>query len=195
MNESIYNLVPREKVIPVKLPIHRSSHDPCAPPTNSTFGCYGTTKLLGAGEVVKKDGAYFGPPKSQYGLPTGAYESMKARTQLSESKQRTFESTKEKVPSRYEKPIMGITTSKNFVTANAVEAILMVPKQTGVPELNYTKKEDFGKVPAYLSQVKDEIRRENEMIERYNEANKYFISKKIFVNLLFNDQICKRANG
>lgn len=29
------------------------------------------------------------------------------------------------------------------------------------------KKEDFGKVPAYLSQVKEEIRRENEMIERY----------------------------
>lgn len=29
------------------------------------------------------------------------------------------------------------------------------------------KKEDFGKVPAYLKQVKEEIRRENEMIERY----------------------------
>lgn len=29
------------------------------------------------------------------------------------------------------------------------------------------KKEDFGKVPAYLTQVKEEIRRENDMIERY----------------------------
>ena len=29
------------------------------------------------------------------------------------------------------------------------------------------KKEDFGKVPAYLSQVKEEIQRENQMIERY----------------------------
>jgi hypothetical protein len=28
------------------------------------------------------------------------------------------------VPSKDEKPIMGITTSKNFITANAVEAIL-----------------------------------------------------------------------
>lgn len=34
-------------------------------------------------------------------------------------------------------------------------------------ELNYMKKEDFGKVPAYLNQVKQEIRRENEMIEKY----------------------------
>lgn len=29
------------------------------------------------------------------------------------------------------------------------------------------KKEDFGKVPAYLTQVKEEIKRENEMIEKY----------------------------
>jgi hypothetical protein len=29
------------------------------------------------------------------------------------------------------------------------------------------KKEDFGKIPTYLSQVKDEIRRENDMIDRY----------------------------
>eukprot|EP01034_Spumella_vulgaris_P033438 gene33438-41261_t len=29
------------------------------------------------------------------------------------------------------------------------------------------KKEDFGKVPAYLTQVKEEIRRENDMIDRY----------------------------
>jgi 23S rRNA pseudoU1915 N3-methylase RlmH len=34
-------------------------------------------------------------------------------------------------------------------------------------ELNYLKKEDYGKVPTYLTKVKDEIRRENEMIEKY----------------------------
>jgi catalase len=34
-------------------------------------------------------------------------------------------------------------------------------------ELNYMKKEDFGKVPAYLTLVKEEIQRENQMIERY----------------------------
>lgn len=45
--------------------------------------------------------------------------------------------------------------------------VLIAPKQTGKLELNYMKKEDFGKVPAYLSQVKEEIKRENQMIERY----------------------------
>lgn len=41
-----------------------------------------------------------------------------------------------------------------------------VPKKAEGP-LNYAKKSDFGKVPEYLAQVKDEIKRENEMIERY----------------------------
>ena len=44
---------------------------------------------------------------------------------------------------------------------------MLVPKKTGNKELNYMMKEDFGKIPSYLTQVKEEIRRENEMIERY----------------------------
>ncbi len=32
---------------------------------------------------------------------------------------------------------------------------------------NYLLKEDYGQVPAYLTQVKEEVRRENEMIDRY----------------------------
>jgi catalase len=46
-------------------------------------------------------------------------------------------------------------------------SFLAAPKPTGNMELNYMKKEDFGKVPAYLAQVKEEIKRENQMIERY----------------------------
>lgn len=34
-------------------------------------------------------------------------------------------------------------------------------------DLNYLKKEDYGKVPGYLSKVRDEIERENEMIDKY----------------------------
>jgi hypothetical protein len=74
---------------------------------------------------------------------------------------------KEGVPTKDDRPIMGITTSKNFITANAVEAILQAPRRPTQKELNYLKKEDYGKNPAYLTQVKEEIRRENEMIERY----------------------------
>jgi hypothetical protein len=150
-------------------------------------GCFGTTRLYGAGQIVKKDGALFGPPKTEYNLPKTT------KPQLSSSGEFKYTGPrKDVVPSKEDKPIMGITTTKNFVTANAVEAILqgtnvlvaffvcltslifswfilfcVAPKPAGNKELNYMKKEDFGKVPAYLSQVKEEIRRENEMIERY----------------------------
>lgn len=34
-------------------------------------------------------------------------------------------------------------------------------------EENYLEKEDYGKIPQYLSQVKEEIRREKDMIDKY----------------------------
>merc|ERR1712185_616190 len=75
--------------------------------------------------------------------------------------------TKPELPDKRDVPVMGIKTSKNFITANAVEAILQVPKAIEHGELNYMKKEDFGKVPSYLLEVKEEVRRENEMIDKY----------------------------
>ena len=48
-----------------------------------------------------------------------------------------------------------------------VEAILQVPAVRYSEEPDYMAKQDYGKVPAYLSQVKEEIKRENEMIDQY----------------------------
>lgn len=45
----------------------------------------------------------------------------------------------------------------------------VVPKSTVSKELNYLKKEDYGKVPEYLTKVREEIQRENDMIDRYVE--------------------------
>lgn len=45
--------------------------------------------------------------------------------------------------------------------------MFVAPKVVRMGEPNYLEKEDYGKVPAYLSKVKEEIRRENEMIDRY----------------------------
>ena len=71
------------------------------------------------------------------------------------------------LPDKSERPVLGIKTNKNFVTANAVEAILQVPRSLESKDLNYLEKEDYGKVPEYLGQVKEEIKRENEMIDKY----------------------------
>lgn len=152
MSESIYNLVPREQYVPEKQPMYRSSNDMKASVPGSTFGewqlsiplfllikitmlhayptsgCFGTTRLYGAGQITKKDGALFGPPKSEYNLPnTGSLKRRtNDKTSLSASGERFIYSDRRKdtVPAKEDRPIMGITTTKNFVTANAVEAIL-----------------------------------------------------------------------
>lgn len=41
------------------------------------------------------------------------------------------------------------------------------PRRQREREPNYLQKDDYGKVPDYLDQVKEEIRRENQMVEDY----------------------------
>lgn len=172
MSESIYNLIPREYYEPPKQPMHRSSHDPNKKVSGSTFGCHGSTRLPGAGEVKVKEGAFYGPPRGELAISAknmvqfkrAAEESLKSR---SPNWRDSYRHTKAPIPDKTDRPVIGITTNKNFVTANAVEAILMEPRQPKPGQPNYLLKEDYGKVPAYLTLVKEEVRRENEMIDRY----------------------------
>lgn len=78
--------------------------------------------------------------------------------------------TKPGVPRREEKPVMGLVTSKNFITCNAVENILAVPKKTDVRQVSYMNKKGYGKVPAYLEKVKGEIQDEYNYIMQMQEA-------------------------
>lgn len=48
----------------------------------------------------------------------------------------------------------GIVSKVNFITTNAVDTILAVPRAMAPPEPNYLEKEDYGKVPKYLQQVR-----------------------------------------
>ena len=65
---------------------------------------------------------------------------------------------------------MGLVTSKNFITCNAVENILAVPKKTDVRQVSYMNKKGYGKVPAYLEKVKGEIQDEYNYIMQMQEA-------------------------
>ena len=62
---------------------------------------------------------------------------------------------------------MGLVSKKNFVTSNAVEAILSKPKKTMQDPLQYTKKQDYGKVPNYLLRNKAKIEAEKAAVQRY----------------------------
>jgi hypothetical protein len=119
--ESIYNLVPLEYTAPKKEPMHRSSHNPTANVSGSTFGCKGTTRLPGAGAIVKKEGAFFGPRADG----TGKVNIAPGRKTNGTGEIFSYtDRRKGNVPSKEDVPIMGIQTTKNFITANAVEAIL-----------------------------------------------------------------------
>jgi len=75
---------------------------------------------------------------------------------------------KDTVPTRTDKPVMGLVSSKNFVTANAVENILSQPKKLMTDAPLATQKPDFGKVPKYLKTIKGQIQQEKEMIAEYH---------------------------
>ncbi|KAK6166622.1 hypothetical protein SNE40_023272 [Patella caerulea] len=88
------------------------------------------------------------------------------------------------LPAREEKPLMGLKTTKNFITNNAVQNITSVPKRpekkyvdtrngdahnlipSGLEPI-YVQKKEFGEVPTYLQKRKDE------MIQAQEEYNQY----------------------
>jgi hypothetical protein len=105
---------------------------------------------------------------------------------------RSFEEKERKplVPHQInDRPLLGVKTSKNFVSQNAVDAIMAVPKR---PEKNvvdtrrgdkfpldpsglapvYIKKRDFGAVPSYVIARKEESQRAKQEYEAY--MNEYF---------------------
>jgi hypothetical protein len=84
--ESIYNWIPKKEEIVIKPPRYRSKHDPTLPPTGSTFGLHGTTKIAGAGlgeslPKIEKSGKLIksGKPDPKEFTKKGAGESVKPK--------------------------------------------------------------------------------------------------------------------
>mmetsp|Transcript_19266 Transcript_19266/g.58266 ORF Transcript_19266/g.58266 Transcript_19266/m.58266 type:complete len:255 (-) Transcript_19266:87-851(-) len=161
--ECIYNLIPRAKVEVKKPALYKS-------------------KFYGQNRRPKGLPSSFGPPpaaskpdpRSFLRRKEGKMSSDRGASVLSRSVQmrrsngssgRYRASRKDAVPSRNERPVYGIKTSKNFIEANAIDAILTAPPaKTEGPEL-MMKRPEFGKVPRYLDDVKAEIQIENDMID------------------------------
>jgi hypothetical protein len=78
-------------------------------------------------------------------------------------------SRKPVIPSKQEKPLMGLKSSKDYVTENAVEAILQVPKRPHKEEIDYLRKEDMGQTPSYLHEVKKEVEEEKEYVHQMQQ--------------------------
>lgn len=70
-----------------------------------------------------------------------------------------------------DKPIMGLKSEKNYITSNAVDVILMPTKKRPNKEILYKEKRNYGKVPEYLSKIREDIEREYKTIREMQIRN------------------------
>jgi hypothetical protein len=189
--ESIYNLItPTPPEVERQL-MHKSKFPSYIPPTASTFHTKGTTHPvtsnlggnLAGKPVADKDARTMGKVPGAHKPVPAEYMKKCAKTEqvksLSEVKQHQPELLKPSVlasrnmppvpRAKDSGPVMNLVTSKNFVVANAVETILAAPKKVTEGAKDYLSKEDYGKVPKYLTQIKNDINAEYEYIRQLQE--------------------------
>ena len=67
---------------------------------------------------------------------------------------------------------MGLKSDKNYITANAVDVILMQPKKKFEEEKNYLHKNNYGKVPQYISTLRNNVENEYRTIREMQNRTK-----------------------
>ena len=172
--ESIYNLVPKMKIVPGKGASYRSRYPPDIAPTASTF----ILKNSSFPGVANMSGEYKFPRgahpilrnSATFGLPLGGYSPdplnfhKKGETHKiypPTEKLHTYSDIKKPaVPTVDDAPIFGLKTEKNFIIANAVDNILMQPKKRNFSIENPFHKY-YGKVPDYIKKYR--LNHENEL--------------------------------
>lgn len=183
-DESIYNLIPRAQVIPPKQPRHESKFKATVKKEHEqTKGSHRTMGYLKE-PVHKPDDFLKAHQKEfthQFPNPPRPH---RGDTPPGEPAQR-----KPAVPKHNEQPLLGLKTNKNFISQNAVDTIMTVPRK---PEKNivdtrkgqkfslepsgktpvYVKKKNFGSIPNYIVERKNESAKAKEEYEAY--MNEYF---------------------
>jgi len=188
--ESIYNIIPPREIQQERLPMYRSKHNPKLPPTSSSFGGAGTShpaamNISGSAQlklVPDKPGRTMGRPNGAYARNPLDYMKKSASTSkiqsLAEVRRTNPEflrpsdlkpKLKPDVPKTSDMPVMNLVTSKNFVVANAVETILAAPKKVTSQAKDYLSKEDYGKAPKYLKNIKGDIQAEYDYIRQLQD--------------------------
>jgi len=128
-----------------------------------------------------------GPAKVTAPQPTDFLKKHEKEPQLPKKEEFKYpdaDRSKPSVPKPDDTPLMGLKTTKNFITTNAVENITAVPKlpakkfvdtkkgdvQNLIPsgyEPVFVHKKDFGEVPMYLTKRKEEVKRAQEEYDQY----------------------------
>ncbi|CAD5121547.1 DgyrCDS10046 [Dimorphilus gyrociliatus] len=170
--ENIYNLIPREYIRPPKPPRYTSK-----------FKSEAKDDIIGGKQAQKT----MGPPKEVVRQPAEFLKKNEKHPPLPEKKEFKYpdsDKRKPKIPPTDEKPVMGMRTTKNFITQNAVQNIMSVAKR---PEKNYVdtrkgdahalppsglepkfiNRKDYGEVPVYLHKRKEDMERAQQEYNAY----------------------------
>ena len=186
-SESIYSLIPQPVEMPAKPARYHSKHPGAVPPTFSTFGLTGTSKpgytnVAGAEGMVSEGHHLYQKPHATMGKEGNARKTSDVLKKGSgggggaaaasnapagdfkygASRRPTVPTVSECKAARAEVE-KKTGSSKNFITSNAVENILAVPKREK-EQHDWLKKPHFGNVPPYLRKIKKEIADEYEYI-------------------------------
>ena len=170
-NENIFFLIPEPEPVIVKPPRYVSVHKPDVNPAQFEMG---VNQKRGTGS--------FGPKVTN--IRTGERVTDEKHTTANFRRkgtgkpvlgaQKPVSLPKEKrlpgVPLRHEAPVMGLVTSKNFITSNAVENILAPARNKREEEMLETQKDYYGKVPRYLKEQKRAMENEREQIAQMRQA-------------------------
>lgn len=194
MNESIYSLIPPEEPTVERGAMYRSAGKvlKAGPSGMSTVGgvkgveppTYSTFPSKRAGEHLVQNtgtdgsgGRLFSKPSAVMGRTVGqdinpsnflkAHEKHPPLPAPRPIQRSTQLKPRDPVPKSSDPPVMGLKTDKDFVTANAVDAICMQPRNVPVEAKLAIHKKDMGKAPAYLTTMKARLNEEKEWVQSY----------------------------
>lgn len=169
--ESIYNLIPKPPVIP---------------PQPQKYDSKFKNEVKNEIQRVKQDHRTMGYAKEPVQKPNEFLKAHEKEPKLPNPSSYKHDGPKKPpVPDPFkDRPLLGIKTNKNFISQNAVDTIMTVPKK---PENNlvdtrngdkfplypsglapvYIKKKDFGNTPSYIIQRKEQSEKAKQEYDAY----------------------------
>ena len=198
--ETIYRLLVPEKITIPKQPKYVSKYTPYSLPTGSTFinktsARPGIANLAGENNLGPETHLYKGA-HSTFGLPKGKYRpnttdfikggsgrmGSNAQPDINAFAYKTI-NRKTPIPRFEDKPIMGQTSKKNYVTSNIVENVTSAPLKLN-ETTNYLEKKDYGIKPNYLVKRKQRIDDEYEYLRQLQlEDDEKKMEKKVLLTI------------
>ena len=194
--ESIYNLIPPKQILPPKEKLYKSMYPHWIAPTGSTFilkntsypgvaNMGGSVTFPRGAHPIKGNWSTFGRPKGGYKQPPDQYIKKGHQYKIIPPPERirsAFEIRKPSVATVRDKPIMGLKTEKNYVTANAMDVIMMEPKHKKIKNEGdldyYMGKKNYGKVPKYINRARSATQREINRYREVQERNERYEAEK-----------------